>query len=436
MKTSFLLIIVCMLIAAYSLAQVPPKSGWLKVSIENVKCINKSYDGIVELDGHGNEISVTYSYRIYKASNPGAAKKGTDGTVIYGSNVNGMTRAGTQTPDLGGIKNGDVVNIFKPMINEHIDADDIIVIAPNVWEWDEPQKNTITAFNLKLDEDLDWVLKKPVLFSDVPVKYNYLSNPLEKRIIRISDIKEYGPAIKYQNVFTNVCSGTGNVQGNRVINLYCLRYNDKPVIAFHPNLLILDTRALNGLAINNANSVISGTSHAQKESQTTRVDGVTIMFEENSYNKTDNNGIYSVFLRIEFTPDRETSIQNSGLSGEPTRIINKTTTRIPATTLNNLTVIGNWYGIKTNDNGLYPENFGFELNANNQILFKNINGNIGATGTYSFTNNTITGSYKQQSDGQIFSFTGTYDAATQKLSGTLGLGTSVTGQGKWTLSKK
>src|SRR4051812_4807558 len=82
-------------------------AGRLKISIDKLTCVEKCWDGVVEFDGHGNEISVTYAYRIYNAANPNAARPGTDGTVIYGSNINGMTRAGTQTPDLGGIKEGD-----------------------------------------------------------------------------------------------------------------------------------------------------------------------------------------------------------------------------------------------------------------------------------------------------------------------------------------
>ena len=51
-----------------------------------------------------------------------------------------MTRAGTETPDHGGITNGNVVPVYKTLMNEHINANDYIIIAPTVWERDAPEK--------------------------------------------------------------------------------------------------------------------------------------------------------------------------------------------------------------------------------------------------------------------------------------------------------
>ncbi|MBL7709463.1 MAG: hypothetical protein JNJ86_10350, partial [Chitinophagaceae bacterium] len=140
-----------------TIAQLPNLPGRLKVTIEKVTCVEKSWDELVEFDGHGNEISATYAYRIYSPSNPNAARKGADGTVIYGSSVNGMTRAGTQTPNLGGITNGDIISMNKLILDEHINTDEYVVIAPNVWEWDGPEKTTINSFNSQLNDDLFWV---------------------------------------------------------------------------------------------------------------------------------------------------------------------------------------------------------------------------------------------------------------------------------------
>jgi hypothetical protein len=418
-------------------AQIPPMSGRLKVSIENVKCINKSFDGIVEFDGHGNEISVTYSYRIYKPSNPSAAKKGRDGTVIYGSNVNGMTKAGSQTPDLGGITNGDVVNIFKPIIDEHIDAEDIVLIAPNVWEWDDPDKSKINAFNAKLDEDLDWALTQQYPFSNTDVRHSDMLSQIQKRAFLIyNKYTRYGMAFKYENIFEPKGSNV-NTAGNHVIGLGSGTWEGNRRILFPPTLVALDTRILNGLSINNINSGITGTSHANKESQTSTIDGVMVTFTEETFAIKTNNGIYSVFLRIEFTPDREPATGTSALSGQTTR---KTTKNVPTRGNINITnsalvVSGRWSGTLTNDYGLYPQNFTFELTTNNEFLVKDKNGTLIAKGNYSFSNNVITGNYKQFSNSETFSFTGNVDAAGQKMTCSQGSGTYTTGQGKWTVTK-
>ena len=99
-------------------------------------------------------------------------------------------------------------------------------------------------------------------------------------------------------------------------------------------------------------------------------------------------------------------------------------------------VVGYWSGIQTNDYGLYPQNIIFELTSNGEYLIKDMNGVLAAKGTYTFSNNILTGSYKLFSSSETFSLTGTFDPGIQKLSGTLGSGTSVTGQGKWTVTKK
>jgi hypothetical protein len=418
-------------------AQIPPMSGRLKVSIENVKCINKSFDGIVEFDGHGNEISFTYSYRIYKPSNPSAAKKSRDGTVIYGSNVNGMTKAGSQTPDLGGITNGNVVNIFKPILDEHIDAEDIVLIAPNVWEWDDPDKSRINAFNTKLDEDLDWALTQPYPFSNTEVRHWDMLSQIQSRAFLIyNKYTRYGMAFKYENIF-EPNGGNVNSAGNRVIGLGSGTWEGKNRILFPPKIVALDTRILNGLSMNNINSGITGTSHAQKESQTSRIDGVMVTFTEETFAIKTNNGIYSVFLRIEFTPDKEPATTSSALSGQPTKTTIKNVPARGNINISNstLAVAGRWTGTLTNDYGLYPQNIAFELTTNNEFLIKDKNGTLVAKGNYSFSNNVITGNYKQLSNSETFSFTGNLDAATQKMTCSQGSGTSTTDQGKWTVTK-
>jgi hypothetical protein len=431
---------VCLLLSigtgySQSSLEVP---GRLKVSIENVKCHSKSWDGVVEFDGHGNEVSVTYSYRIYARSNWAAVKKGGDGTVIYGSNVNGMTRAGTQTPNLGGIKEGDKVDIFKTMFDEHIEAGDYIIIAPNVWEWDGPEKNTINSFNAQLEMDLDWATKQAYPFPDASIN---APKPFDNRVFKIFDKYRYGPALKYQSIFSPIICN-GNIQGNRIIGLNAGGSGPACQIAYPPTLLVLDTRVLGALYLNNQNAIRSanaGTSGPKL------INGTEIWFEESTYNIQSSNGTYSVFLRIEFTPDVLPSFSPSntspnGLTGTPTKNVGTIKKDFPSKNLNisntNLAVAGNWAGTKTTDTGLYPENFGLELTTNGEVLMKDIYGNVAVRGTYTFANNSITGSYKQLSSGETYSIGCSFDPNTQKISGTLGSGNAVTGQGKFTLSRK
>ena len=403
--------------------------GQLKISIESFKCINKSWDGYVEFDGPGNEVSVTYSYRIYNPSNTGAARRGADGTVIYGANINGMTRAGTETLDHGGITNGDVVPVYKTLMNEHINADDYIIIAPSVWEWDGPEKNTINNFNAQLENDLNWVITQPYPFLNSPVNY---SDPFNGRVIKIFDKYSYGPALKYQQVFKN-CFCPLNAQGNKVIGISAGPFNNQCTIAYPPTLLVLDTKVLYGLYINNytATHPNLGTSNAAKESRTSFIDGVVIPFKENIYIDVTSNGSYSVFLRIEFTPDIQAPPPPPAPKINKEPIINK----YPIQPVNpiNVNIIGKWAGTYGNEKNNNTSFYSFQLQANGSMQLLNENGGIIANGTYSFTNNVISGNYKYAS-GLEFSITGTMQ--NNILSGTWGSNKNVSSGGKWVVNKK
>ncbi len=94
-------------------------------------------------------------------------------------------------------------------------------------------------------------------------------------------------------------------------------------------------------------------------------------------------------------------------------------------------LIGNWKGTQYNEQGLYPQAFVFNLTAAGEFLMGNAQAGYAARGRFSFSNNVIRGSYVLTSSGEQIAFTGNYDAATQTLTCTQGMGGSVTNQGKW-----
>lgn len=409
-----------------TIAQLPNLPGRLKVTIEKVTCVEKSWDELVEFDGHGNEISATYAYRIYSPSNPNAARKGADGTVIYGSSVNGMTRAGTQTPNLGGITNGDIISMNKLILDEHINTDEYVVIAPNVWEWDGPEKTTINSFNSQLNDDLFWVIHQPYPFTATNISY---SNPFSDRVINTSKYPGYdGGTSKYAPIFRNFLCPINKI-GNRPIGLVSGTYNNNCSVLFLPTLVLLDTRVLYAQYAGNRNAVSTGTSHAEKESRGYVIDGVTITFRENNYNYPDSHGTYTMTLKIEFTPDTPPA-SSAPVTMTPVKTIGPIKRDMPIKNIGGIYVTGNWSGTQTTDSGLYPQAVAFQLTNTGEFIM-----GTAAKGTYVFANNTISGSYKQFSSGETFSFSGTYDPATQKITCTLGPGTAVKGQGKWVVSK-
>jgi hypothetical protein len=411
-----------------------PASGQLKITIQNIKCINRSWDGIVEFDGHGNEVSVNVSYRIYTPANPAAARRGVGGTPIFGSGINGMTKAGTQTPDLGGIANGDAVTVSRLIMDEHINQDEIIVIAPTLWEWDGPDyDNTFNRFNTQLDMDLNWAITQPYPFANTPVSY---LEPFDGRVIKIFDKYQYGQAIKYHNIFKKfLCPGIG--QGSKPVDILSGTFNNECMVIYPPTFLVLDTKVLSALASNNYDATRTDIPNRNKPGLIT---GVTIPFTEASYAITTSNGSYTVAFKIEFIPDLTVA---PGTPEGKTKVVKNSSTikmespALSAGALNNVSsVTGRWAGTQTNDYGLYPQAIQFELTANKEFLMQDNNGAVAAKGTYTFSNNSIAGSYKLSSSGETISFVGTFNPVSRQLSVTQGSGTATTGQGKWIATKQ
>lgn len=426
-----------LLFAIYSFSQTP---GQLKITIESFKCINKSWDGLVEFDGHGNEVSVAYSYRIYSPSNINAARKGADGTVIYGSNVNGMTRGGTQTPDLGGITNGDVVPVYKPMLDEHINADEYIVIAPTVWEWDGPEKNTINKFNAQLETDLNWVMTQPYPFTNSPLTY---SDPFNGRVFKIYDKYSYGQALKYHSIFKPIFCPL-NTQGNKVIGINAGTFNNECLVVYPPTLLVLDTKLLYGLYINNHNAGNTGTSHAAKEAATDNINGVTINFKENTYAIETSNGSYSVTLGITFTPDQQPATNSAApkLTKQPFQNSIATQSAITknlapaAYSMNTDFLNGVWKGVLTSNADTKNPPFLFKIN-NNAFWLLNANGASLASGGYKIENNNFSATYFYPNGENYSVHTVNYNPATKELSGTwTGNGANAAKKGNWTAIKQ
>lgn len=381
-----------------------PMAGRVKITIESATCINKSWDGFVEFDGHGNEMSVAFSYRIYNPANPDNARSGAGSTGVFGSSVNGMTRAGTQTPDLGGINNGDVITINKVLMDEHVNADDYILIAPTVWEWDAPEKNTFNSFNSQLETDLNWAIRQPFPFATTTVS---TSNPFADRVIKIFDKYRYGQAIKYHSIFKNIFC-PGNTQGNRVIGIRSGTFNNECLVTYPPTLLALDTRTLIGQYSNN--SLINS---PYKNQRTSLVRGVNITFTESTYAIETSNGSYSVFFTIEFIPDPVPASSGTGLTGTPTRAetapVKKQFQPKNISIVNTaLYIPGTWSGTYGYGESNTPNFYSMTFNGDGTMQVIDNLGVVQARGTYVFTaaSRNITATYTYLV-GDVFDFNGT-----------------------------
>jgi hypothetical protein len=168
---------------------------------------------------------------------------------------------------------------------------------------------------------------------------------------------------------------------------------------------------------------------------------VPVYYNEVTAGNTRDHGEYSLYLNPEFikatTPVNPVN-QSINATIKPIKQVSINDPKSQAASSSSIKAffVGNWSGTQTNDYGQYPQAVSFQLTNTNEFIMTDNNGTIAVRGTYSLSGNTISGTYKQFSSSETFSFTGSLDANTQKLICTLGLGTSTTGQGKWTMTKK
>ncbi len=406
------------LLSVNSLSQTPT-AGQLKITLESFKCINKSWDGFVEFDGHGNEVFVSYGYRIYNPAAPGSARPGTGYTPVFGSTGGGRVKAGTANA-IGGIDNGNEIRVNSVIVNEHLDANQVILLSPSIWEWDNSNNGDWDMFNRQLADDLSWTMSQSYPFANVSISS---TAPFNGRFIKMTDkYNGYFPITKY-----NFLKKLINVQDNRPIGIKAGPFNGETLALYNPALLILDTRVLAAFFYHN-----KSVSESNFRDRPDYISGIIEMtFTEETYGIATSNGSYSLKLKIEFTPDPKSTPPPAPapkFTKQP--VVNTLSTQPVNTLLVNAT--GRWTGTYGNGESADTDFYSFQLNADGSMQVYGQKGGVSANGKYTFTNNVITGSYTY-SNGTVFSFTGT--AINNTMTGTWGSDKSVNGGGKWKMTK-
>ena len=406
-----------------------PTSGQLKIIIESFKCLNQSWDGFVEFDGHGNEVFINYGYRVYNPSNPSSMKPGAGFTSVYGSAGNGRIQAGTASA-IGGIANGNVVMVNTPVLNERVEADNLILFSPSVWEWDNSNNNTLNLYNQQLATDLNWVMGQPYPFLNTT---NDRNNPYNGRFTYIGQMyRDYRPIVKYSTILNPLI----NVQNNRPVGAGLGLFNGEKFAIYNPAVLILDAKVL--MEVYSHNKWVSEIPLTIRDRPSRVSELVEMVFTENTYAIVTSNGSYSLKLKIEFTPDAPAPAPASPPKWSVTAPAKTIKMASPGANFPRIPffVNGTWSGTQTNDSGLYPQAISFQLTNTGEFIMADQSGTVAAKGSYSIVGNIFSGSFKQFSDSSTYSFSGTYDGNTQIISGSLGSDTATTGQGKWTVTKQ
>lgn len=417
MKKIFALITIIACSFCVSAQRATYPAGWVTIKLNDFMCNKATADDLLNFDGWGDEV---YFVLFYSVANQYGVTKYSDKIVsgVYGD-VNrfpGRTLAGQANPDRksGGILSG---NQFFPGTTApnptkvRLEAGDFITVIPTIWEFDNNSNSQVqSSFESRMINSFNAINLKMVDYIRECFGHNNCYQPLNTTNIGVPS-------------FTDILRPVNGANGSRPIGMNSA--GDFTPIVFGLNTQIIKTQG------------------------GTPSDGKTYLWgyqsfgiDEEAMGNARDHGNYR--LRFHFTFEEDLSkpapppppaTSSTGIT--KTQVGVKKDLPVKNINISNttLSIAGKWTGTRTTDSGLYPQAIGFELTTGNEFLIKDMSGNIAAKGTYTFSNNVVAGSYKEFSSGETFSFTGTFDASANKITGSQGTGTSTTGQGKWVVSK-
>jgi hypothetical protein len=427
------LLIPALLVAMNLFAQAPVK-GKVRIYLHSVHCEKETVDDLFDGDGKGDEFFITVFYSV--ASSNGTTKYiNKVSTGVYGDNKNRPDRVkrGTAGPD-GGMKPGDVAAIhpqseaympigderFKGLkvIDVDLEAGDILTVLPVIWEWDGPQGNTQNAF-----ESYIWNS-----FNNINVRMATYTQQFDIKTARRRWSDDARNSINMAGL-TQILQGVNGKPGTRPIGMAENGSYDPEIYVF------------NSVILENWKTLTEPYSNFYAYN-------VYYRYDEPRLGNNRDHGKYMLMFYPEFfkpaPPPPPANANNNPVSGGPSMIKNPgdkpLSIKNPGAQTSAMTAKqifpGNWSGTQTSASGLYPQNYAFELTATNEFIMKvQSTGAIACRGTYTTSGLSISGSYKQFSSSETFSFTGAYDASTGQMTCTLGTGSSTTNQGKWVVTK-
>jgi len=139
--------IIIVAIAFFATGQLFAQAGRVRITFLGFKCHRETWDDILGMDGRGDE--VFFQFSLSRADQRGNVRQKFDRrTDVYGDRSGAFTnriKAGSESPT-GGIRAGDLVNTNLLLGEYDLDDGDITTIVPSAWEQD-PIADNSNAFS-------------------------------------------------------------------------------------------------------------------------------------------------------------------------------------------------------------------------------------------------------------------------------------------------
>jgi hypothetical protein len=406
------------------------QAGRVKVSFAGFKCLRETADDILHLDGKVDEIFLRFYFTVADQNGNTKLKYGNQ-TDVYGDNhgpFGNRINAGSAV-DLfgnlkGGIKGGDNYYCNNIIGEYELAAGDVLTVVPTIWEWD-PGNGYETAFDANIEGS----------YTVMNQKASSLSNQRFGSASGLGSSDMLGLILLDAGSFLSL-KAFFNVVG-------ALTPKPRPIGItqtgeYSPKAALFNANVMQQIAASNF-GYGPGV--------------IPIQYNEEALGNVRDHGNYIVLLKVEFTP-KQGSVNNSAPPPPPSSGYNNsapppppppaassTGSKSPAGNLrkasrpNTVSSIGGtWSGTYGNGDSNNPNFYSFRLNTDGTMQVIAANGNVMASGNYTYTNDQLTGSYTY-TNGGVFSF-GAQMNANGALNGTWGSGNNVRGGGRWIMTRK
>jgi hypothetical protein len=393
------------------------QAGRIRISFAGFDCIRETWDDILHSDGKGDEVYFTFSF-LLGDKNGNTKLNYEKRTPVYGDATGQFSNrisVGSWVDlfgnNRGGIKGGDNYRGNLLLGEYDIANGDILTIIPTGWEQDPIADNqagfsyTIQSMAYSINQKIAPVALGLGILTMNPTSIIFGAGQLGMPKLKVGGDQ-----------------GDLGKPGTRPIGME--KYGD-----FSPKLVVLNSPNL---------AFISNSDMGFGKGI------IPVQYDETAVGNLRDHGIYTVLMKIEFFPTQPTNTAPTPAPApkpttSPNNTTYKTTTIIPATTgtRNNTTsptsIPGVWKGTFGSGTNNGPNYYSFQLNADGTMQVLDGSGKSIATGTYTFSNNQISGFYRYNGANTGFSFAATLTGT--QLNGTWGPGTNANGGGRWLMNK-
>ena len=436
--------IIALLILFTVLNGFAQQAGRVKISFAGFRCMRETADDILHLDGKADEVFLRFYFTLADR-NGNTRLKYSNQTDVYGDNYGpfgNRVNAGSAV-DLfgnlkGGIKGGD--NYYcNNIIGEYdLGAGDVLTVVPTLWEWD-PGNGYESAFDATIDGAYTVMNQKASSLSNQRFATSLTGTPgtdvLGLVLIDASSFLSLKMLFDIVGELTPKPRPVGITKTGE----------------YSPKAVLLNANAMQQL---------SGSNFGYGAGV------IPVQYNEEALGNSRDHGNYIILLKVEFTPKPGAAAppppppsssnnyngvpppppppssgnynapppppSNSGIPKNPGGNIRKA--NMPSSSSAGGSVTGNWQGTYGNGESNSSNFYSFRLNADGTMQVIAANGNVMASGNYTYANSQLTGTYTYTNSGS-FSFSAVLES-NGSLSGTWGSGNNVRGGGRWVMTRK